>query len=216
MARKNNPEQTREKIISISGELFLKKGFDKTSMQDIVNELKMSKGAIFHHFQSKEAILQAVMDRQSQILEEVFCGWLQEMDGMTAKQKLIGLLEKNVATYDEMHDTDEVFASQEKNPWFIVRMMDDAVQRSAPFFSKIIKEGLIDGSIQTEYPDECAEVFFLLLNIWCSPTIFECTPTKLTQRLKFLQKMMRLQGVDIVTDELIEKMVSIIRRVTGK
>lgn len=63
MARKNNPKQAIENIITISAKLFAEKGYDKTSMQDIVDALGMSKGGIFHHFKSKEDIFNAVMER---------------------------------------------------------------------------------------------------------------------------------------------------------
>lgn len=56
MARKNNPKQAIENIITISAKLFAEKGYDKTSMQDIADAVGMSKGGIFHHFNSKEEI----------------------------------------------------------------------------------------------------------------------------------------------------------------
>ena len=44
--------------------LFLEKGYDNTTIQDIVNELDgLSKGAVYHHFKSKEEIMDAVGDR---------------------------------------------------------------------------------------------------------------------------------------------------------
>ena len=209
MARKNNPEQTREKIISVSTTLFFEKGYEQTTMQDIVNDLGMSKGAIFHHFKSKEEILNGVMDTQSSAVEDILHQWLSEMSGRTAKEKLIGILEKNIAT-QEMHSLDSVLASQVKNPWFIVRTMQDAVKKSAPIFSKIMREGNEEGTITTDYPDECAEVFFLLINVWYDPNIFNCNRSKLNKRLKFLQQMMKTMGVDIVSDQLIEKMTGFI------
>ena len=50
MARNKYPEQTVEKILEVSLKLFSEKGYEKTTMQDIVNALGMSKGAIYHHF----------------------------------------------------------------------------------------------------------------------------------------------------------------------
>ncbi|HAG42615.1 MAG TPA: TetR/AcrR family transcriptional regulator, partial [Clostridium sp.] len=64
MARNKYPEETREQILDISSRLFIEKGYEKTSIQDIINKLQMSKGAIYHHFKSKEEILQGVLDRK--------------------------------------------------------------------------------------------------------------------------------------------------------
>ena len=60
MARNKYPEETVQKILDIAGRLFMEKGYDRTSIQDIVNELGMSKGAVYHHFQSKEEIFNRI------------------------------------------------------------------------------------------------------------------------------------------------------------
>ena len=58
MARNKYPEVTVEKILEVSQRLFMEKGYDNTTIQDIVNELGgLTKGAIYHHFKSKEEII---------------------------------------------------------------------------------------------------------------------------------------------------------------
>jgi Transcriptional regulator len=202
MPRKNNPKQTVENIISVSARLFTEQGYDKTSMQDIVDALGMSKGAIFHHFKSKEDIFNAVIDKQSEYTEQIINKWIDEMQGLTAKEKLMGILEKNMSDL-QIHSLDNVLASQIENPYFVMANMQDCVNKSAPIFARIMREGKGDGSITTEFPDECAEVFFLLMNIWCDHVIFACDISRLSKRLKFLQQMMMKMGADIISDELI-------------
>lgn len=214
MPRKNNPKQTVEKILSVSARLFTEKGFEKTSMQDIVNAIGMSKGAIFYHFKSKEEILQAVMELQAQYTEQTLATWIEEFRGSTAKETLIGLLEKNLHD-QQMHSLDSTLSSQILNPHFVLSSMQDSVNKSAPFFAKLMREGNEDGSIHTDYPDECAEVFFLLMNIWCDPMIFACDSARLEKRLKFLQQLMMKMGADIINDELIANYLTFIERLYG-
>lgn len=52
MARNKYPEETVQKILDVSRTLFREKGYDHTTIQDIVNALGMSKGAVYHHFKS--------------------------------------------------------------------------------------------------------------------------------------------------------------------
>ena len=52
-----------EKILEVSLALFNEKGYEKTTIQDIVNALGMSKGAIYHHFKSKDEIIEALSER---------------------------------------------------------------------------------------------------------------------------------------------------------
>ena len=70
MNQKEKSQATRQKIIEVSARLFLEKGFDKTSMRDIVEGLGMSKGAIYHQFASKEEIMQAVNQMQDEMIQQ--------------------------------------------------------------------------------------------------------------------------------------------------
>ena len=63
MARNKYPEETVKLILDTATKMFSEKGYDNTSLQDIINATKLSKGAIYHHFGSKEEILQAVFRR---------------------------------------------------------------------------------------------------------------------------------------------------------
>ena len=78
MAKKYNSQATIEAILSVSERLFLVKGFDKTSMKDIAETAGISKGAIYHHFQSKDEIIEAVMEKQAHTVTAAMEGWLAE------------------------------------------------------------------------------------------------------------------------------------------
>ena len=61
MARNKYPELTVEKILEVSQRLFLEKGYEQTTIQDIVDNLGgLTKGAVYHHFKSKEEIINAL------------------------------------------------------------------------------------------------------------------------------------------------------------
>ena len=65
MARNKFPEETERKILEVSFRLFQEKGYDHTTIQDIVNGLGMSKGAVYHHFKSKERSEEHTSELQS-------------------------------------------------------------------------------------------------------------------------------------------------------
>ena len=213
MPKKYNPKQTYEKILAVSEELFLTKGFDKTSMQDIVNALGMSKGAIFHHFKSKEDIFDAIFAKTAkQQVDEYENVWSSELSGLNAREKLAVLLSRSlVANYRAA----TMMAMRINDPKIIVGLMRNAISVSAPIFADIIKEGNSDGSIETDYPDEAAQVILILLNTWCDPVIFECDIACLVKRLKFIQHLARSIGIDIISDEHIERNIEFTRQLYG-
>ncbi len=60
----------RQEILRASARLFQQQGYDGTSMNDIAAALKLSKGGLYHHFQSKDEILFDLMNQAMDITEE--------------------------------------------------------------------------------------------------------------------------------------------------
>ena len=210
MSKKYNPKQTVEKILTAAEELFLTKGFDKTGMQDIVNALGMSKGAIFHHFKSKEDIFEAILTKAAnQQMVEINL-WLKELAGLNAKEKLEVLFNRSLSANNKVAF---ITALRVNDPKIIIGMMRSAINVSAPILAGLIRDGVTDGSIQTEFPDECAEVMLLLLNIWCDPFIFECDIKGLEKRLHFLQYLAESIGADVISDEHIAKNLELTKKI---
>jgi TetR/AcrR family transcriptional regulator, cholesterol catabolism regulator len=61
---------SRQEILRTSARMFQQRGYDATSMNDIAATLKLSKGGLYHHFQSKDEILFEIMNHAMEITEE--------------------------------------------------------------------------------------------------------------------------------------------------
>ena len=59
---KEEAEKTRTRILASALSLFVKKGYEHTTFTDIAARLKMTKGAVYWHFETKEALLVALVD----------------------------------------------------------------------------------------------------------------------------------------------------------
>jgi AcrR family transcriptional regulator len=64
------PVDSRQEILRTAARLFQQRGYDATSMNDVAAALKLSKGGLYHHFQSKDEILFEIMNHAMQITEE--------------------------------------------------------------------------------------------------------------------------------------------------
>lgn len=156
--------------------LYSEKGYDHTSIQDIIDHLGgLSKGAIYHHFKSKEDIMMAVADK-------MYLGSESEMMKVSNRKDLSGMeklkeLFRVSAFNPAQKEMFEVAPDMLKNPQLLVLYLRDSVQREATeMVWKVIEEGIEDGSIQTDYPKQLAEVIMLLGNVWLNPMIYHCGP----------------------------------------
>ena len=201
--RKDKSQAMREKILNTATQLFIQKGSEKTSMQDIAQTAGISKGAIYHHFKSKDEIVLAVIRSRQELMEEEMKQWFKATENLTGREQLQAILKSNLES-QTARATDGIVGEYEKDAGFILTMMRDNLRIGAPLVSDIIKKGMADGSLRTQYPDQAAEVFLLLVNFWMHGTIFESDPEKLPERFHFLQFMMTSVGMDIFNDELMQ------------
>lgn len=207
MGRNNHPEQTQERIIDASIRLFIEKGYEQTTIQDILDVLKLSKGGLYHHFKSKEDILEAVKQKRAQYAADMLRDLIKNTKAANAKEKLKKIL-YYLGTNAQTQTFDTVLTSQANNPHFVMGAMQNAINEDAPIIAKLIEEGVRDGSLHTTQPDLCSEIFLILLNYWASPVLFGRNLKETKERLTYLQSVMCLLGLDILDSDLIENITS--------
>jgi AcrR family transcriptional regulator len=79
---RNEPRQEpRQEILRTAARLFQQQGYDATSMNDVAAALKLSKGGLYHHFQSKDEILFHIMSHAMEITEERVINVVRRTEG---------------------------------------------------------------------------------------------------------------------------------------
>ncbi len=206
MARNKHPEETVNLILDVAFRLFMEKGYEHTSIQDIIDHLGgLSKGAIYHHFKSKEDILVAVTNKiteeSNKMLDEV-----RDRKDLNGKEKLKTIFRESVFRPVQ----DEIFTVAPdlgNNPRLLFSIFQDTIEEVAPnYIQPIIEQGIADGSIQTDYPAELAELVIIVANIWTNPMIFNNSPEESYRKVMIFRQMMQGFGLDIVDDELLGRL----------
>ena len=123
MARNKYPEETQRKILDIAFRLFSEKGYDHTTIQDIVDALGMSKGAVYHHFKSKEDILDHLYDRY--YLDSGMIDRVLTAPGLTGLEKLRQLLLRQLSDKEKLSiDAISVTNASRTDPQLLQLMLD--------------------------------------------------------------------------------------------
>lgn len=199
MARNKYPEITESRILDAATKLFWEKGYEQTTIQDIVDELgDLSKGAIYHHFKSKDDIVNAVCDRIS--LEVNPFDKIKTMKGMNGREKLRQLFLISLSN-PKQREMFHLFPSLLKNPKFLAQTVQECVS-FAPMLQELIEEGNADGSMQVAYPKQMAETILLLVNIWINPIVFSVSREEFIKKLRFLTDFLDRAGIHIIDEEV--------------
>ncbi|SJZ86471.1 transcriptional regulator, TetR family [Pilibacter termitis] len=161
MARKNNPEKTKQRIIEISARLFAEKGYAKTTMQNIVEELGMSKGAIFYHFASKEEIVDAVIERYRKFIMTKVKKIADDYSLSTKERVIKILLSLNMNDIDGVSMVEYLLSPE--NALIYQRVEIVFFRDITEILGKVIEKGVEEGIFDTSYPKESVE--FILRRI---------------------------------------------------
>lgn len=202
MARNKYPEITIEKILETAQRLFLEKGYENTTIQDIVNELGgLTKGAIYHHFKTKEDIICALSDKM--FSDNNPFSVVKKRKDLNALQKMREVIRLNQANTEEKQINIQALPLL-KNPRIFAELMESNRKCLSPLWLELIEEGISDGSIQTEYAKEIAEIIPLLGDVWLYPVIYPATEQEIFHKFLFLKEMLEKMGVPVIDDDLVE------------
>ena len=179
-------ENTRELILAVATEQFLKNGYEKTKLSDIINGLDgLTKGAIYHYFDSKEDIFNEVANNIGKQNKSIFDAikYSNDINGSEKITKLVSLSINNEIMETITSITPKLIHSPKLLTSFLEQMQKVTIPE---YFIPIIKEGIEDGSIIADNPNELAELLAVLLNIWLNPLIFNTSKETLISKINLI------------------------------
>ncbi len=156
-------QERRREILDVAEELFVTKGYDNTSTNDILNRIGIARGTLYYHFKSKEDILNSMIERIN--------------DGLIAKARTIAsdtsipVIDRLVMTIAGMQvDTeigqeiiDQVHKPQ--NALMHQKMQQHLLNGVIPIIAGIVEEGNEQGIFNIKYPAETTEMLILYSGI---------------------------------------------------
>src|SRR6185503_11376150 len=156
----------RNEILDAALRLVYSKGYDKMTVQDILDQLHMSKGAFYHYFDSKVAVLEAVIERMAtEQVKPIFLSIVQDPQ-LPALEKLHQYFYMSTT----WKTSNKAFLIQLMKNWYSdenalarQKMLARTGEHMGPFFTEIIKQGVREGVFSTPYPEVASEVTINLM-----------------------------------------------------
>ncbi len=101
--RQESRPEPRQEILRTAARLFQQKGYDATSMNDVAAALKLSKGGLYHHFESKDEILFHIMSHAMQITEDRVINVVRRIGVGGGEAGRLGVAEERLRTLIRLH-----------------------------------------------------------------------------------------------------------------
>jgi AcrR family transcriptional regulator len=117
---RNEPrQQPRQEILRAAARLFQQQGYDATSMNDVAAALKLSKGGLYHHFQSKDEILFHIMSHAMEITETRVINVVRRIDASSVtgvEERLRTLIKLHIQVVLSPEDREVTVMLHENHP----------------------------------------------------------------------------------------------------
>jgi AcrR family transcriptional regulator len=158
------PDQRRNELLDCAQTLFLARGYDNTTINDVIAKAGVSKGALYHYFTSKEAMLEALAERfAARSIEQL--GDILEDDSPNALKRLNAFLARSRQLRREAAPMIRpLFAAifRSENIVLYHRISAAGMAMMTPPLARIIAQGVEEGIFRTPDPAGTAEMILQL------------------------------------------------------
>jgi len=177
-------EERKQEIIAAARELFKEKGQENVTMQELMDKLKIAKGTIYHHFSSKQDLLEAIVEdlideelkKKKKLLKSRQCRNLSALGKFKALVTEDTMAEDNEEILDSLH--------HHENAEMHARQLGRYLVELAPVFAAVIAQGCEEGVFTTECPLECAEFMLAGFQFITDLGFYPWTEAQLHRRMK--------------------------------
>lgn len=214
MARpvKKLPQQWKSEILSAAQKLFISKGYEETTITEIMVAVGGAKGMFYRFFQSKEEIMQALGDMM--FFQNNPFDVVKSRSDLNGLQKIRELLVLN--HLDMERDKLNVQAIPIlKDPHILAAAIDSNRRVLTPLWFELLMEGRQDGSIQTEYTKELSELL-PLINFWLMPSIYPDTNQGILHKFEFIMEVLNKMGLPLMDDVMMTQTKKLLTDISPK
>jgi AcrR family transcriptional regulator len=164
----------RQELLDIALKLFATRGYDETSVNDVIEAAGLSKGAFYHHFSSKEDLMKALAIRYAEDAAARARGVLEDrsLDCFERLSRFLSRMRdtKAAATPETYAAFAPLFNHENIDLYERTRLAVNEVVR--PMLVGIIREGVAEQTFDTPDPEGAADVILHLMGV-TRPTVAE-------------------------------------------
>jgi AcrR family transcriptional regulator len=154
----------RNEILDAAQKLIYTKGYNQMTIQDVLDELKISKGAFYHYFNSKQALLEALIERIQMEANEMLTPIVDDphLSAMEKLQRYFDTASKwKMARKNLMIEIMRTWYADE-NALVRQKVLSESVQWIGPSLGKIVRQGIQEGVFDIPFPNQVGEILIAM------------------------------------------------------
>lgn len=160
MARRVKPEEyaaRRREILDAALELMHDKGYERMTIEDVLAKVQLSKGALYHYFGSKQALLEGIVDAMAESASMPLRAVVAD-DSLDAVAKLHAYFRASATWKADNPEVVETLMNlwRDENALFRQKLAKESMRTSVPMLETVIRQGCGEGVFDVAFPREAA------------------------------------------------------------
>ena len=155
-----NYDERKEELLDAAQALFYSQGYQRTSVDAIIDKVGVAKGTFYYYFDSKEELLDALANRLGlEVLEQIRA--VVDQENLSALDKLnqvFAISRSWKVAHRHLIKTILEVIYRDENVIIRHKMTMRSVELSAPEMVKVVKQGVQEGVFDVAYPEQSGEM----------------------------------------------------------
>jgi AcrR family transcriptional regulator len=154
----------KSEILDTAQQLFYRHGYEKTSIAAVIENVGIAKGTFYHYFHSKSDLLDQIIERQAQMIDQMIRTVLDE-----SKENALAELNNIFAAIGEYKSENKKVMLMmvqtlysDENIVLLSKLTKSRIKIAAPQIAKVISRGVKEGLFHTENPEFTAEMILTM------------------------------------------------------
>ncbi|MCO7125876.1 TetR/AcrR family transcriptional regulator [Sporolactobacillus shoreicorticis] len=189
MRTKVHFEGRRKELLLKIWDLFIKNGYENTTLSVILQRLSLSKGVFYHYFSSKEECADSAIELMvNQCIAELL---KEDLHDAEADRKLVHMILGTIHFFHGSRKQEELIDAPE-NMIFHHKLMVALTKQMAPVYAETIDQGISEGRFHLPRPLETAEMLLTLANFYLDIHLFKWDPKTMPAKVQAFEENMEL------------------------
>ena len=191
-------DERRNEILDAAETLFTEKGYSKTTIIDILNQVGIAKGTFYYYFKSKEEVMDAIIER-----------FIEQDKSLSPVRKICRIIAagqpRTDGPKDRMIEEFHLPANALMHEKSIVR----SILALSPILGEIASQGVKERLFSTEHPLEAMQILLVSGQILFDSSMFTWTPCEMEQKINgFIEAMEAVLGAEKGTFEPMKQILA--------
>lgn len=176
--------ERKNEILDVAGRLFSTKGYDKCTVNDILNAVGIAKGTFYYYFKSKEEVLDSIIYRITELIVSK-AKMVASNSELSPVMKILNII---ISMRVESEVDNELMEKIHKpeNALMHQKSLNQIVTSVTPILSEVVNEGINQGIFKSDFPKQYMKIFLTSSITLLDDGIFQVKPEEQQMTLRAL------------------------------